>query len=114
MRIDLLLNLMEKHNIPKNVTIQSDSGWECCETDMDGIYYNRRSNTLIFTQSGTVYDKWFHSPDWELIYGNNKLCQHCEHLKNGECIVKKDAHGYELTVATEVVKHCDLRKKRSI
>ena len=80
MTVEVLLSIMEKHNVPKNVTIKSDSGWECCETDMDGIYYNRELNVMIFTQRGTVYNDRFNEPGWKLIYGNNEKCQGCRNL----------------------------------
>ena len=40
MKLNKLLELINKHNIPDDVLIQSDSGWECDATDMDGVYYN--------------------------------------------------------------------------
>ena len=45
-----LKELIEKHNIPSNVELLSDSGWECNETDMDGVFYNQKENHIIFTQ----------------------------------------------------------------
>lgn len=51
MKLNTLLKLLEKHNIPDDVTLMSDSGWEGWATDMDGVYYNRSFNTLVFTQS---------------------------------------------------------------
>lgn len=50
MKLNELLKLLEKHNIPDDVTLMSNSGWECGATDMDGVYYNRPFNTLVFTQ----------------------------------------------------------------
>lgn len=100
----LLLSIMEKHNIPKNVTIKSDSGWECCETEMDGIYYNRKLNTMVFTQSGTVSDDWFDEPGWELIYGNNEKCQGCRNLDDHKyCTVR-----YKFAVGIHDTRNCEL------
>ena len=50
MTIEKLEEIMTKHNIPKNVKIMSDSGWECDPTDMDGVWYNKNLNLIIFTQ----------------------------------------------------------------
>lgn len=60
MTFEELNNLIEKHNIPKNVRLMSDSGWECGATDMDGVYYFKDINTIIFTQ-GSKYDDYLDS-----------------------------------------------------
>lgn len=72
MTFELLSKLMDENNIPKNVKLMSDSGWECFETNMDGIYYNREENKLIFTQSGDEYDSWFDKEGWELIHSKEE------------------------------------------
>lgn len=36
----------------------SDSGWECGETEMNGIFYNKQLNHIIFTQTGDKYDQY--------------------------------------------------------
>lgn len=41
MTFEKLKNLIVENNIPENVHLLSDSGWECSETEMDGIFYNR-------------------------------------------------------------------------
>ena len=51
MTFEKLKELIEKHNIPSNVKLLSDSGWECNETDMNGVFYNEKENHIIFTQS---------------------------------------------------------------
>ena len=53
MTMELLERIMEENNIPKDVHFMNDSGWECDPTEMNGVFYNRQSNTIIFTQSGT-------------------------------------------------------------
>ena len=47
-----LKEIFTKNNIPEDAHLMSDSGWECCATDMNGIYYNNESN---FTN---VSKKW--------------------------------------------------------
>lgn len=59
MTFEELENIITRNNIPKNVTLLSDSGWECCETDMDGVYYDETKNELIFTQDICKYGKYF-------------------------------------------------------
>lgn len=50
MTMELLEQILKDNNIPKDVHLMSDSGWECDPTEMDGIFYNRQSNTIVFTQ----------------------------------------------------------------
>ena len=38
MTLILLNEIIKEHNIPPDVTLQSDSGWEYGASDMDGIY----------------------------------------------------------------------------
>lgn len=45
-----LSNIIEKNNVPKDVHLMSNSGWECCATEMDGVYYNPIYNEIHFTQ----------------------------------------------------------------
>lgn len=72
MTYELLTKIIEENHIPKNVKLMSDSGWECSETAMDGIYYNKEENTLIFTQEGDKYDGWHLKEGWICIYGKLK------------------------------------------
>ena len=85
MTFELLSKIMKENDIPKNVKLLSDSGWECSETEMNGIYYNRNKNEMIFTQYGDVNDNQFDSKKWELLYGYNKPCQSCRHLIGDIC-----------------------------
>lgn len=50
MTVGELINIFRQNNIPNDATLMSDSGWECCATDMDGVYYNKLENTVVFTQ----------------------------------------------------------------
>jgi hypothetical protein len=45
--IKFLNELMVKNNIPETATLQSDSGWECCASDCESVYYNPKKNTII-------------------------------------------------------------------
>lgn len=71
MTFDILQKIIEKHNIPKNVHLTSDSGWECNATEMDGIYYNQSINEIVFTQEGSEYDNppYYESDNWKRLYG---------------------------------------------
>lgn len=51
-----LNKIIEDNNIPHDVKLMSDSGWECSATDMDGVYYNREKNEIVFTQSTKMID----------------------------------------------------------
>ncbi|WP_301889631.1 hypothetical protein [Bacteroides caecimuris] len=70
MTFDILQKIIKKNNIPRNVHLTSDSGWECNATEMDGIYYNQSINEIVFTQEGSKYDYQYHeSNDWQKLYG---------------------------------------------
>lgn len=80
MTFEKLQQIIEENNIPHDVQLQSDSGWECCETEMDGVYYDAGKNRLIFTQEGKVSDEWFGKNIVYILNGLNKKCQECKHL----------------------------------
>ena len=65
MKLNALLKLLEKHNIPDDVTLMSDSGWECCATEMDGVYYNSLENVIVFTQDMSNCDEYYGKLHWE-------------------------------------------------
>lgn len=68
MTMEFLEWIIEEYNIPKDVHFMSDSGWECDPTEMNGVFYNRQSNTIIFTQSGTSDRGYEKSEEWEILY----------------------------------------------
>lgn len=82
MTYELLTKIVEENNIPKDVKLMSDSGWECSESEMDGIFYSKEENILIFTQDGDQYDSWYKKPGYVCVYGK---------LKDF-----KDTYGYDL------------------
>lgn len=70
MTFEKLENIIKNNNIPKNVLLQSDSGWECCETEMNGVYYNEIENRIIFTQYFSKYeryDKYDNMKNWRRV-----------------------------------------------
>lgn len=85
MTFETLSKIMKENDIPENVKLLSDSGWECSETEMNGVYYNREKNEMIFTQDGDGNDYQFYSKEWEMLYGRNKPCQSCRHLIGDIC-----------------------------
>lgn len=60
--------LIKDNNIPEDVTMLSDSGWECWATCMDGVYYNKENKELVFTQDGDEYDRYYNKPGWKLLH----------------------------------------------
>ncbi len=68
MTMEILEQVIKENNIPHNVHFMSDSGWECDPTEMDGIFYNRKSNTIVFTQGSCSDRKYEHSEEWEILY----------------------------------------------
>ena len=86
-----LSKLIKKYNIPKDVTLMSDSGWECDRTDMDGAYYNPNENTIAFVQYPYSSDKYFTSDRWFLLYGERR-CYDAEWInvrRMTECLKSK-------------------------
>lgn len=65
MTFEKLKELIEKYHIPNNVKLLSDSGWECNETDMDGVYYNEKENHIIFTQDFSIYNNYYDNKDYK-------------------------------------------------
>lgn len=59
-----LINIFKQNNIPNDTILMSDSGWECSATDMDGVYYNKLENTVVFTQEINKYDSHYGSNGW--------------------------------------------------
>lgn len=68
MTMELLSRILKENKIPENVHFMSDSGWECDPTEMDGVFYNRKNNTIVFTQSGCTDREYERSEDWEILY----------------------------------------------
>ena len=71
MTFAILKQIIEQNDIPEDVQLMSDSGWECDATHMDGVYYNKSKNLVVFTQCPSKYDdKYYKDPNhWKLIYG---------------------------------------------
>lgn len=69
MTFAILKELIEKNNIPEDVRLTSDSGWECDATDMDGVYYSESRNEIVFTQEGGSFDRVRKDEDFVMIYG---------------------------------------------
>ena len=54
-----LKEIIEKNNIPEDVVICSNSGWECGATDVEAVYYSASKNEIHLTQKldGQDYDE---------------------------------------------------------
>ena len=82
MTFGLLKKIIEKNNIPEDVKLLQDCGWECCATDLDGVWYNAKRNEIQFTQCGKFefngeneytdmpheVDTSKHKSEWFLLY----------------------------------------------
>ncbi len=68
MTMELLKRIIEENNIPTDVHFMSDSGWECDPTEMNGVYYNIQSNTIVFTQGLGSDREYEQSDEWEILY----------------------------------------------
>jgi hypothetical protein len=73
MTIGEFKKIIKKFNIPEDVTMLSDSGWECFETDMDGVWYNEKEKEIVFTQNGDKYERhYFGKPGWRLLHSKEE------------------------------------------
>lgn len=58
MTFEKLKNIIKTNKIPDDVKLLSDSGWEYNATDMNGVYYNKELNVIVFTQSCSKYEDY--------------------------------------------------------
>jgi hypothetical protein len=73
MTLKELNDICKENNIPENVTLLSDSGWECSETQMDGIWYSKTDNSLVFTQDEDLLEYKVDNADWHYLTRGQKL-----------------------------------------
>lgn len=59
-----LLETLNRNNIPQDAKIMSDSGWECSVTDVNGLYYNAKQNTVVLVQFVAENSKYLKKKDW--------------------------------------------------
>lgn len=48
MTVSELFSIFKQNNIPNDATLMRDSGWKCSASDMDGVYYNKLKNIVVF------------------------------------------------------------------
>ncbi len=51
MTLAMLNDICNRNNIPEDVTLLSDSNWECCETQIGAVWYSEIDNAIVLTQS---------------------------------------------------------------
>lgn len=51
MLFNKLKEIIDDNSIPYDVELLSDSGWECNETEIGSIYYNKEDNTIVLKQA---------------------------------------------------------------
>lgn len=64
-----LQTIIKDNNIPDDVHLTSDSGWECNATEMDGVYYNETLNEIVFTQGTFGMYQYDDDDAWKKIKG---------------------------------------------
>lgn len=78
MTVGKFAQIIKENNIPEDAVMLSDSGWECSSTDMDGVYYNKETNEIMFTQEGDEYDHdYYNVSPWQLLHSKEKAEFHC-------------------------------------
>ena len=68
MTMEILERVLKENNVPHDVRFMSDSGWECDPTEMDGVFYSRQNNTIVFTQGSCSDREYEQSEEWEILY----------------------------------------------
>lgn len=73
MTFNELKKLLADNNIPDDVHFESDSGWEYGPTEMDGVFYNREKNTIVFTQGfWGESDDYMTLDGWEMLKNTDR------------------------------------------
>ena len=72
MIFSILNKVVSNNGIPEDAELRSDSGWECSDTEINMIYYNSKTNVLMFTRKYGNYDTYDDSEDWKLLYKENE------------------------------------------
>ena len=56
MTLAQLNDICKRNNVPDDVKLLSDSGWEDSATPMDGVWYSKEANMIVFTPDIDEYD----------------------------------------------------------
>lgn len=83
-----LSEIFKKYNIPEDAVIQSDSGWECGETDCDGVFYNERENIVMLTQRYTKPYVYYCSDYYDSDKGKSKGWINISEMNNNHLNIK--------------------------
>ena len=65
-----LVELFDKFGVSEDVKLKSDSGWECSATEMNGIFYNKKENLIVFTQCNGASGDEYSGQDWVCLTEN--------------------------------------------
>lgn len=68
-----LHKIIVDNDIPDEVHLMSDSGWECSATEMNGVYYDKFKKLIVFTQEGEPPSDTF--SNWEQLYPKRVISQ---------------------------------------
>lgn len=80
--------ILDKYSISDDAHFLSNSGWECCETEMNGVYYNSNKNEIWFGQGEYLneVEKEYKNEGFQILYP----------FYDKEDDVYKDFEGYTL------------------
>ena len=53
MTLKKLNDICKRYGVPDDVKLLDDSGWECGDTEMDGVFWNEERNEIVFTQDAS-------------------------------------------------------------
>lgn len=72
MTFEELKKLLEDNHIPEDVHFESNSGWECGPTEMDGVFYKKEKNTIVFTQGLGKYEDYPKLDGWKTLKNEDR------------------------------------------
>ena len=94
MTIEKFLSLLSE--VSDDATLLSDSRWECGPTDMDGVFYNEKTNEITFTQGcwasefkHHVGEKCLYFAGWDKANENKKREFEQDLKKSYKCYLDK-------------------------
>ena len=67
MTISELNDLCKRNNIKENVTILSDSRWECSESPVELVWYSEIDNVIVLTQNHQYEPYTIDDSSWHIL-----------------------------------------------
>lgn len=73
MTLSELNEICRNNNIQDDVILLSDSGWECSESDICGVYYSEIDHAIVLTQDDDEVEHRIGHATWHILTRNQTL-----------------------------------------